>query len=485
MRKLLLASAAVAVGSLGMAGGAHAQFANVNPTAVAPPPAPFTAVPSQTPGPGSITVRLNARLAVNFYAGSDSGRNATVVNQTASGSFSGNQPNTKLAQYSMGSYARLYPGFDGVAGNGLKYGASLEIRQDQGSPPGGGINASVSASNRSRAGLYWRRETLYVGADKFGYVRYGSTDGAITLFTTGTFENFNDGGWNGDLPSLFTGNTTVTWPFADVGALYTTEKVVYLSPQYMGFDFGVSFEPGTGAMNSGPGNCSYNYTSAGVANGPLNQGNGTGCDAATSTSVQGETGRRRNTIDGVLRYRGAFGPVGVAATFGGIVGSHVGYNGVPDPAYAQRQGLGVYDAGLQFTYGGLAFGGHLLAGKVNGQWNLLQSGQKEALAYIIGTSYAFGPFIVGASYLNYKSAGAQTMFNNRYTGALLEQGIAAGGTYTFAPGMNVFLSYLYGSRRERGVDLLTGTPSLTAAGTIVSHNTVQSQGYMLGTAFSW
>ena len=42
-----------------------------------------------------------------------------------------------------------------------------------------------------------------------------------------------------------------TWPFADVGQLYTTNKVIYLSPQFYGVDFGIAYEPNTGNVGDG------------------------------------------------------------------------------------------------------------------------------------------------------------------------------------------------------------------------------------------
>ena len=162
----------------------------------------------------------------------------------------------------MFEFSRLYPSFDAVAANGLKYGAFLEIRQDNGAGAGGGVGPSVSGSVQTRGNLYFRRETSYIGTDQFGFLRFGATDQPTSLMLTGNFENFDDGGWNGD-PNLITGNAQVAWPYEDVGNLYTTTKIVYMSPKFFDLvDFGVSFEPGTGAMGSGPG-CNYNTTGVG------------------------------------------------------------------------------------------------------------------------------------------------------------------------------------------------------------------------------
>ena len=330
MRKLLLATVAVLGGSLGLAYEAKAQYV-VGPMAGAA--LPTTAAPT----PGTVTVRLNGRFRFYAYMANDSdvnnnasGTSTGTVNAAGVGTATGAN---KLANYGFAEFARLYPGFDGIAANGLKYGANLEIRQDQNSGAGGGAYGSISQTSRTRAGLYFRRAWGYLGTNELGTIRVGSIDSASSLYMTGNFENFNDGGWNGDAPGFIAGNAQLTWPFADVGNLYTTNKIVYLSPQIFGFDAGVSFEPSTAALNGGN-NCGTGsplgtnfvnpagtFTAAAGANG---QGvSGAGCDRLSSSPSNAESGRRRNTFDGLLRYRGAFGPVGIAATAGYIGGGHV------------------------------------------------------------------------------------------------------------------------------------------------------------------
>jgi hypothetical protein len=501
MRKLLLATTALLGGTFGIAGLANAQTTPAPTTSVpiiqfgaaAPTPgaipskatAPFTAVPGTTPAPSTITVRLDGR--VNFYAAvaSDGGRNPGTVTTAA-----GTAPvatNTKLSDYTFLNYIRLYPSFDGVTANGLQYGGFLEIRQDNAVAPGGGINGSVSAATRSRGQLYVRDDFVYLGAPQLGQLRLGSTWGPATLFQTGLFENFNDGGWNGDLPVAFTGNAQLAYPFPDVGALYTMDKVVYISPQVAGFDFSASFAPSTANVNSGEGNCAYANTAASAsgANGPLTQGASIGCDATASTSVFSETHRPRDTVEAELRYRGAFGPIGLAVEGGGIFSGKVGYDGVPTASSYRYDDMEIGDGGLQVTYGGLALGGHITAGRSNGTSFLpVASNGKDAFAWLTGGSYAVGPVIVGATYFQLHAAGNEAGTTAAYNGMLRTQGIAAGGTYTLAPGMNVFLSYLYGHQHEHGTDLLAGTAS-TAAGFVYTHNNLDSQGASVGLQFRW
>lgn len=487
MRKLLLATVAALGASMGVATVADAQ---------------------SYPTPGTVTVRLNGRF--RFYGGivvdRDANNNAAgsatgTVNAAGQGTLTGTN---KQASYKFGNYGRLYPGFDGVASNGLKYGASMEIRQDQGSGAGGGVYGSIGNQNRARSGLYFRREWGYIGTDQLGTIRLGSTDQPSSLYMTGNFENFNDGGFNGDVGALAAQNTQLTWPFADNGSYYTTTKAIYLSPQLYGFDFGVSFEPDTGnvlLVNACNGSSSLGtnfvnsngaFTTATGANG---QGvSGPGCDRLSSSPVNGESARRRNTVDALLRYRGTFGAFGIAATGGYIGGGHVldnsglAFNNNPLAAGGTRpdyDGLSIGDFGLAVTYGGLSVGGKYQFGRYNGAVGaLVPKGLPDGEALLIGASYTAGPLIVGAHYLYNKSAGDVA---NAYFGRIRkEQGIAAGATYSLAPGLALFASYLYGERKQNGYNFITGQGVTTGSpGGNAFSNKVTSQVFAVGTGFSW
>ena len=327
MRKLLLATVAALGASMGVASYADAQVVDNTDG-------------QSFPTPGTVTVRLNGRY--RFYAGVTSndglrtdnlaGTASNVGTATAAGvAASSDVGVNRLSNYGFLSYARLYPGFDGVAANGLKYGASLEIRQDNAYGSGGGVYGSISGSDRSRNGLYFRRAFGYLGTDKIGTFRFGNADGPATLFLTGSGESFNDGAWNGDAPTFLPGNLQLVFPFADVGNLYATTKAVYLSPQFYGVDFGVSYEPNT-SVGAGANGCSGASLNENTGN-QIGPGNGVaseGCDALASTST-GDYSRRKNTFEGALRYRGTFGPVGLAAT-----GSYIRSGRVLDASTPQR-----------------------------------------------------------------------------------------------------------------------------------------------------
>jgi hypothetical protein len=254
-----------------------------------------------------------------------------------------------------------------------------------------------------------------------------------------------------------------------------------VSPKFFNLvDFGVAFEPNTGTV--GYSQCNGTTAAPSAANGY----SGTGCDAASSTSVTGENARRRNTIDAALRVRTAVGPVGLAGTVGYIGSANVANNATP-PAALQYQGLSVLDVGAQITVGGLAVGGHFTGGKINGSWQLSPQGADNSIAWIGGASYAVGPLIFGASYFNYMSPGAKSNLTPAVVGNRTEYGIAAGSTLTLAPGAYVFLSYIYGARHQSGVDFISGTVSdaNSGAGFVKTNNNVQSQAIEIGTQFRW
>ena len=486
MRKLLLASVAALGASMGVATVAEAQA---------------------YPQPGTVTIRLNGRF--RFYGGIVSDRD---VNNNAAGSATGTvnaagqgtlTGTNKQSSYMFGNYARLYPGFDGIAANGLKYGASLEIRQDNASGAGGGTYGSVSGQGQRRGELYFKRSWGYIGTDQLGTIRLGSTDQPSSLYMTGNFENFNDGGFNGDVGSMAAQVTQLTWPFADNGNYYTTTKAIYLSPQLYGFDFGVSFEPNTGnnslldscnnASNIGTNfvNSAGSFTTATGANGqPVA---GPGCDRLSSSPVSAESGRRKNTVDALLRYRGTFGGFGIAATGGYIGGGHVLDNsgvafnnnaaiGNTRPNY---DGLNVGDFGVALTYGGLSVGGKYQFGRFNGAvGQLVPKGLPDGEAILAGFSYTTGPIIFGAHYLNYKSAG--DVGNAFFGRQRKEQGVAAGATYSLAPGLSLFASYLYSDRKQNGYNFLTGQGVTTGnPGGNPYSNKITSQVFAVGTGFSW
>ena len=474
MRKILLAATA-AVCAAGAFNSASAQTPiAVNSGVAGWNSAPGTPVPGPTPGPGSITVNLRGRLFAGVTLSSDSGDSTTTGKEQALGMF---------------EYARLYPSFSGVAANGIKYGAFLEIRQNSGGVGPSSLtgSAAITSGNASGNTLIFRRETGYISSDNYGTVRFGQTDQAIGLMMTGTFENFDIGGsWNGDFPALINSATAVTWPFLENSGTYGYTSITYLSPQFSGFDFGLSYQPNSGT--SAQPNCSFAQADSTSRDGCLRStqayGNGTTAWSANTFA------RPVNEFQAVGRYQGAFGPVGVAATVGYVGAGLVSNGGAFTGTQYGFQNPSAIDVGALVTYGGLAVGGHYYGGKVNpnGGNNAYPTpaGYGNASAFVVGSSYAMGQFIFGANFVHTNRAGN---IPGTYTGAasgagsvkygtMAESGLDIGGTYAVAPGWAASLSYYYGIRHQTGANLLTSSAGL-------SSNNLHAQGVILENLFTW
>ncbi len=458
------------------------------------------------PVPGTVTVRLGGRFRAYFGYFADSQFNANSL--TYSGDLSVD-PTARVftanEQTGLGlnELARLYPGFDGVTPGGIKYGANVELRQDNPVAPGGGLNGTSSSASRARGSVYVRREWGYLGTDNLGTLRFGTQDGPTALFIAGTMENFNDGGWNGDAGNGLALNAQVVWPFANTGNANVTDKLIYLSPALdMGdigrFDGGISWEPGTAGASANDGNCPYAATEPGI-----------GCDRLSSTSVALEAARRTNTMELAGRWRAVFGAVGVVGEASYVRGNSVGYQGpLQMPGYDQYNrlmytpavtydGLNFGDMGVALTYAGVQIGANYQFGRFNNATAagtgstlaLAPKGGKGGSALIAGASYSLGPAVMGASYLSVDTAGAYAYQSNlavpapaqvtQGLGTRHETGVAAGGTLKVVPGVGVFLSYLYGERKQSGYDFVASTVGAPA------NNKTRASVLTLGTSLTW
>ena len=420
MKKLLMASCAMGIGML-TTGVAFAQ----------------------TAAPGSVTVRLNGR--VNWYAGVESSSLDSV-------------DGTKTATDSFYGYMRLYPGFDGVAANGLHYGAATQIRTDWGS----------SASSET---LYVFQAYGYLGLPEIGQVSFGQQNGPTVLFETGTFEGFNDGGWWGDLPVIVPNNAEAVYPFVDNSNFdQTTNKFVYLSPVLSGFQFAVGFTPNQTAENYSP--------------------------AATSVTSAVSGGTPRNLIDIGGQYTQTFGGFGIQLGADYNHAGQVSGTGAQTESFTTPSGyknLSIFSGGATVTYAGVTVGGNTVLGNFNQvsgyTFQLEPNGGQAAIGWLAGAQYSAGPLTIGASYFQFNTtgdlpggidagSGATITADGLTTGQQSNLGFAAGATYTLVPGVNLFLDYDYGQRHQGGFDFASNL-----AGT--EHNNVRAQLFGVGTQIQW
>jgi predicted porin len=370
-------------------------------------------------------------------------------------------------------YFRLYFGADGQLLNGLRYGVNGEMRTNFPSPvsqsPGGNTQATT---------WFTRRAYGYIGTPQFGYVRFGQGDGPLGLFTGAgitTGEAFSTGAWDGDIPDLMPQNVVPAWQFNDVSREYATNKIVYLSPTFFGFNVSASFAPSSATL------AAENCGSA-AGGGCIAQASSTlPSDILTSTSARG-----RNTFEIAARWQGNLGPVAIDS-YGGWQNGAVVNNGSALTPGQLAKGVDAFAAGASVTF----FGFSVFGAGYGGQMNEVASpvpvitlahggganrGSPKAWSAVGGGQYSLGPWTVGASYYYYDRAGAITG-----TGNEIFRGWAVGGDYSWAPGFDTFLEYIGGKKHQGGINQVDSGPGANPN----LHNTTWPQGVALTMLIRW
>jgi hypothetical protein len=454
------------------------------------------------PTPGTIVIRLNGRIEVEVtanYTSVDRG----VTNTGAPNGF-------KLNPVGVGSYMRLYPGFDGMAANGIRYGAAIELRENFNSGVFSGSQtalvsatstATSSSANSSAQTVFVRRAFTYLASDKAGLVRFGQGDGVLGLFDNCIFTTqcWDAGvtGVNGGALQLTGPGGAAGLPFVwlnQSGAEYANNKIVYLSPQFYGVDFGVQYAPSMG--NS--------LQSTGV---------GVGCNQASASCIGLTSGndatRWYNQVGTGLRFQQSFGPVDVkaygfyetagkenlttnafATTAQARVGAALpGISGnAATTASAQNvryDNLNFYKAGVAITAFNITAAADYIGGAVNGALSMRPTGGAPTNAVLTGLTYANGPITLGAEIGLIDTQGDARLvgISQRH-----EYEIAFGGTYKLAPGVQLVGDYMYQYRHQGGFDFANntlGNATTNAANNGTRTRDAQGQGLMFATVLTW
>ena len=335
--------------------------------------------------------------------------------------------NASLDKNDFNSRGQIQVTATGRTETGLVYGADLVLNIDGTRPPTGVLGDDrVDLSKRaiSNRAVEWDEMYTFISMPSLGRLEFGDQDGAVhQLRVVSAIQEFGAGGVNGELGSFATTRPV----FLESGQLGLDDatKIIYLSPEFFGFDFGASY-----AWNLGDGR--RNCGSLSFA-----------CQTLKATHNP-NINRARNIFDAALRYRGTFGPVGFAANGGVTFGSAVDIIGGLD--YKSPR---VYNIGATATFAGFTVGAEYLWGRINngGMTGLLRSSQPSedgARQYFLGATYTFGAFVVGAHYYNLRTEGSQTNRADR-----TDQGYAFGGRYTVAPGFQVVAEYVEQKAREK------------------------------------
>jgi hypothetical protein len=431
------------------------------------------------PAPGTIVIRLNGRVEVDVTANYSSLDRGLSANGTPNG--------FKLNPVGVSSFIRVYPGFDGVAANGLRYGASAELRENffagtTGTTNGGSIGADTSASGNSSAQtIFVRRAFAYLASNQAGLLRLGQGDGVIGLFDNCIFTSqcwdagegvFNGGGSQQNVPS------GAVPPFVWLslfGVEYANSKIVYLTPQIYGLDFGVQYAPNQG-----------NAFSDATTSSPLQS---TTCNQAGPNCITVSAGndptRWINQVGVGLRYQRNFGAIdlkgyGFYETAGKEDLTTTPFVR-PSPSASltalRYDNLNFYKAGIAVTAFNVTAAVDYIGGAVNGALTERPTGGVAENAVITGLTYDKGPIAAGVTFGVIDSQG-----DARLTGLSQrhEYEVAFGGTYRLAPGIQLVGEYQYAHRHQGGFDFNQRTLGLNGA-----TRDAQYQGLTFGTVITW
>jgi hypothetical protein len=443
------------------------------------------------PAPGTVVIRLNGRVEVDVNA------TATNLNTGVAGTTTGGKPNGfKVNPVGIGTNFRLYPGMDGLSANGIRYGAAAEIRENFASGTsnglaGGTAGSQVSASaNSSAETLFLRRAFAYIASDKVGLVRLGQGDGVIGLFDNCIFTSqcwdagiggIDAGGNQQTLPS----GAAPTWVWlSQVGAEYANSKIVYLSPQVYGFDFGAQYAPSEGNAFSEQSTGTPIQATVCNAAGPL-------CTNATSGS---DASRWFNQFVVGLRYQHNFGAVdfktyGVYGTANkedlttqayvtpSAARAAFAASGANDTQFLHYDNLSYYKAGIAVTALNITWAVDYIGGRINGQLAEDPTGGAPTNAINTGLTYLKGPITlaVTAGFIDTQGDARLVGVSQRH-----EFEVAFGGNYKLAPGIQLVAEYQYGTRHQGGFDFNTGTLGINGT----TRNSVY-QGVSFDTVVTW
>jgi hypothetical protein len=509
MRKVLLASAAMLGAAAGVGAPAFAQSSSTMQPAVAGPQplqgqvaAPWFAGASynnqnnslaqvktyqgnviglgfdSAPLPGTVVIHLHGRIEFDAQAEYSTGNNLSAGTKSSGSSVAGGAtvlPGAKLNPVSFGSYMRLYPGVDGMATNGLRYGAQIELRENfasTGSDPYPSQNAALSpGGSKSAQTVFVNRSYIYVSADNIGMVRFGQADGVIGLFDPCIFSGAC---WDAGV-GVFQGVTGGLGPATNVGlagsyftlaqnsADYGNVKATYLSPQLFGFELGVQFAPNQG---NGFSTCATPQSVLSATTGAV--GTASGCVDTTSGN---EPTRWYNQVGFGLRYQGIFGPVSVGA-YGFY--EHAAIEKVPTQAplngtATAKAGAGLYDPLNWYevaVYGRLATGVGTFTASADYVGGAISSGTLlprpvggvSESGFQPGLMYNNGPFTVGALAMLLTSQGSAALVGISQRN---EEGLAIGGNYNIAPGLFLAVEYQHETRHQGGFNFTTNATGAT------------------------
>ncbi|WP_424810795.1 porin [Roseococcus sp. YIM B11640] len=372
----------------------------------------------------------------------------------------------RLGKHDISTDAGIDVIVNGKLANGITYGATISLNSN-------GLEGRQVVNGRASAGkttVAVDEMYAFIAHARFGQVRFGDEDGVMGgLMNSGWVQGFGTGGVHGSWESFVTrqaGGRTVTAP----GGIGDASKIIYMSPQFFGFDFGASYAPNanvgedTGCPNnSGSGYCDSAYAFSGARN--------FGIYAAGP-----EQAVKRNEVQAALRWRGNYAGVGLAATVG-----YIGSGAARDLASANGSqwrvfnGLNIWQVGAQASAYGFTLGANYTWGDYNFFWGNTMRGDRQAEQLTIGAQYTYGPFTIGSNFVTgLFEGGSKNTYSENAAGTAVTSvgcratanvnvsnncammrrwGVSVGANYRLAPGMDLIAEWVHYSVREQGRDL--------------------------------
>ena len=412
MRKILLGTTAVAGAAL-LAPGAFAQ------TAVTTAPGQASLAGSAqvgtqgvtAPSPaiaaaGGMTVRLGGFYdfsAAMIYDDWDTARS-----RNSAGGVNNAQ---RRSRNEFRNDLELHVFIDGRAANGMTYGAVFEFQMD---------NAATGAADGTTVSM--DEAFGFISFPNFGTLRFGQEDSAASLLQVrapsaglvGT-----DGDWYDFIVN--TGLYSSAYMTSGINDGSDATKIVYLSPQFAGFDFGLSFAPN-----------SYEGERDNVPN---------------STSAQRDRTALENEISAAIRYRGTFGPIGLNAGFGAMFANSGQLSSTGAALGNSRaQNVNAYTAGLTVSGYGFAVGGEFTWGSYNGSSvgrAALNPGLEDSYHWIVGATYTMGALLIGANFAQGEQDNGVARVGGTFRDVADRKHTiwGVGAVYTLAPGLALYAIY--------------------------------------------
>jgi hypothetical protein len=262
---------------------------------------------------------------------------------------------------------------------------------------------------------------------------------------------------------------------SQAGAEYANAKVVYLSPQYYGFDAGFQFAPSMGDA--------FQDSATGVT---CNQA-GPQCVNVTSGT---DPTRWYNQVGGGIRYQQNFGFLDIKAYgfYETAQKENVNYGVAPNLASttgrAGQTAANVKYDNLSFVAGGFAataynvtYAVDYIGGEIgsSGQLAMKPDGGANLNAIVTGLTYFNGPLSLGVegAWVNGQGAAQLVGVSQRR-----EYEFAAGGAYRLAPGLALIAGYLYEHRHQGDYNFNTATA-------FTGTRDAQSNSFLFATALTW